>query len=259
MKFNLSIINDEVTSSLDSLIDFLVLNKINYVELRSLNNKNILDYELEEIKQISSRLSENNISVSCLCSPLFKWFQDDSKTYQTFRFSKVEPTDYYIEKAIKIALELKTKNIRIFSYLESKDFDLDLFKDELHHLEFLGNKYGITFQLENEPVCNLKDPIDIFNMIESNEFTNIKLLLDPGNVYKMKSTLSIEDFKKYIKHSNYLHFKDFKDGFYVAIGGGIIPYHDYIKYLDEGYYVSLETHTGNIDDVQKSINFLLDA
>lgn len=256
MSFNLSVINDEVTSDLEDLINFLIENKINFVELRSLKVKNILDYKLEEIEYISSELSNNSIRVSCLCSPLFKWFHDDSKKHETFRFSKNKPTNYYIEKAIKIALKLNTKNIRIFSYLESEDFDIEIFIDQLKSLDLLGKQYGITFQLENEPICNLKDPGDIYNLLENNKFTNIKLLLDPGNIYKMGATLGLESFKKYIKHCNYLHFKDFKQGNYVAIGEGQIPYDEYIKSLDSSYIVSLETHTGNINDVYNSIKHL---
>ena len=90
-KFSVALINDEISSVLSETIHFLKSHNIEFVELRMIHNKNLLDYSLDEVGKFSDLLSANNINVSALASPLFKWYPDlikkEYSNVDTFNFS----------------------------------------------------------------------------------------------------------------------------------------------------------------------------
>jgi len=63
-KLKITTINDEVSDDLNETIEFLKAHGIKYVELRTIQKKNLIDYPLEEIRGIRKNLSKNGIGFS---------------------------------------------------------------------------------------------------------------------------------------------------------------------------------------------------
>lgn len=72
-KLKITTINDEISDDLNEVIEFLKKCGIKYVELRTIQKKNLIDYSLSEVEKIRETLSKDGISVSAFASPLFKW------------------------------------------------------------------------------------------------------------------------------------------------------------------------------------------
>jgi len=137
----LSVINDEISDNFDESLKFLVSNHIDYVELRYIGNKNILDCTIEEINIIKEKLDRNNIQVSAIASPLFKWcpvsdnqdIRDLTHNDLMFGFNKYIPKSTkidYIMKTFVIAKIFETKYVRIFSLIKSEGQENDSFWNE---------------------------------------------------------------------------------------------------------------------------------
>ena len=137
-KINISINLDEISDDLKQSVKFLVENKVNFAEVRMINHKNIVNYDLQDSERIAKYLAKNGLKVSAIASPLFKWYlnpRGNKILHDNFSFEASLSTRQkkdYILKAIKIANIFKTKNIRVFSNLRQDGIKiLDLFEDKV--------------------------------------------------------------------------------------------------------------------------------
>jgi sugar phosphate isomerase/epimerase len=90
--FKISCFADEISADLNEQIEVVKRNKIKYIELRSVWNKNVLDLTDEELHLVKSKLDENGISVSCIGSPIGKVniLDDFDKHMDRFKRAVVE-------------------------------------------------------------------------------------------------------------------------------------------------------------------------
>jgi len=272
----IAIINDEVSNDLEETISFLRQQNISLIELRSVHNKNILDFSLREIESFAKLLKRNGIRVDTLASPLFKWFPDKATcpsniSSDLFHFNPNltnEQKRNYILKAIKIAKVLETNKIRIFSLLRANKHD-SLYSFSTNTLLCFAlkqaEKANINLLLENEMTCIVRTKNDIFQITEVLHHHNFGLLLDLANLYKVGNHLSYQDLKRLKKCIKHIHLKDYrsKSKRYVPLGSGDINYQKFIGYIKELFAdteitLSLETHVKKLPKkaVWKSINNL---
>ena len=256
-RLKITTINDEISDGLNETIEFLKLHKIKYVELRTIHKKNLVDYSLDEVKDIYELLSYNGISVSALASPLFKWYpegvaKESPEKIDTFGFNphlSLKEKRSYIIKAIAVAKTLKTKNIRIFSSLKTSSTKYSFISDPL--FEFALNeayKEGVVLFLENEPPCYIHRMSDIKLFARKFTTKNLKVWFDVSNFYKIQEQVFLKDLKDLRDSIRYFHLKDFDEkGNYVALGEGVINYKRIISDIREVFgnievFLSLETH-----------------
>lgn len=250
---------DEVSDNIDEAIEFFVRNKLNHIELRSINKKNLLDYSFAEIKDFKKQLIKKRLKVVAIASPLFKWFYDKlipSIKYDSFFFNPILSTNQkkqYIEKTLNIAELLETDFIRIFSNLSDGTLKPDIFwNDELlgYALE-QAKKHSKYLLLENEPICTVYRKNDIKRTFRKINNPNFKLWMDIANFYQAGDFVhekDIQDLRDVIK---YVHLKDIiKTPFrYVPLGEGEINYKriltDIRKHIKDEVTLSIETHVRN--------------
>lgn len=247
---------DEISDNIRESIDFFIKHKVRYIELRSINKKNLLDYSLEEIKDFKKLIIKKKLKVAAIASPLFKWFYNKplpSIKFDKFFFNPTLSTSQkklYINKAIDIAEILETNYIRIFSNLSDGKIKPDVFwNDELlqYALEKakVNNKYLL---LENEPICTVYKKRDIKMTFKKINNPHLKLWLDIANFYQTGDYIFEEDIQSLGRFIKYIHLKDIvKEPFkYVPFGEGEINYKriltDITKYLSDDIILSLETH-----------------
>ncbi len=70
--FVLSAFADEIDMDLKTQMDILEKHDIHYIEMRGVNGKSIVDYSLEEVKEIKKSLDERGFKISSIGSPIGK-------------------------------------------------------------------------------------------------------------------------------------------------------------------------------------------
>jgi len=256
-KLKITVINDEISDNLDETIEFLKYHGIKYVELRTIQKKNLIDYSLEELREVRKNLSKNGISVSAFASPLFKWYPDNSKgelkeKVDTFGFNphlNLTAKQDYITKAIAVAKALGTRRIRIFSSLKTSSVRYSFVSDPLFKIALNeAKKEGITLLLENEPSCYIYKMKDIKSLARKFADEHFGIWFDVANFYKVKEQVFKKDLEELKDVIGYFHLKDFNEiGNYVALGEGVINYKRIISDIrkifgNKDIFLSIETH-----------------
>src|ERR1700754_4809846 len=166
---------DEVTTDIDGQLGFLVSNGIRSIEIRSLDNKNILDLSPRELEEVKKKLDDNGISVSAIGSPIGK-----IKLDQPF-----EPHLDRFRHTIHLAHFFNTSYIRVFSYYEPDGKHIDDFRDEvIRRMSVkagLLEGTGITLVHENEAEIYGSSAAHCADIVQSVASPNLKLVYDPGN------------------------------------------------------------------------------
>ena len=212
----LSAFADEAETDIDDQLDFLASNGINYLEIRSLNNKNILDLSPAELKEVKKKLDDNGISVSAIASPIGKIKLD-------------QPFEAHLDKfkhAINLAHFFNALYIRVFSYYAPDGRLIDDYRDEvIRRMSIKASLLAgsdIIMVHENEADiygCSAAHCADIAQSVAS---PNLKLVYDPGNfVWSGSITNNMAvcwpAVSSFVAH---VHIKDWKLG---SIDTGSIP------------------------------------
>ena len=213
MSFNLSAFADEVSNELNEQIRFLNDRDIGYLEIRSLDGKNVGDLTLSEAKETYKRLADKGIKVWSVGS----------------RIGKIGITDDFaphldeFKRTLEITDTLGCNKIRMFSFYIPKDSKADVYRDSvMERLErFLecSKGSGILLCHENEKGIygdNAERCLDI-----AKTFSDMKLVFDPANFVQcgVDTLAAWEMLKGYLE---YVHIKDaLADGSIVPSGNGI--------------------------------------
>lgn len=135
----LSAFADEASASLDGQIEALLRNGIGYIDVRSVDGKNVLDFSLEEAFEYNARLKAAGIRVYSIGSPI-------GKVEIGCDFSE------YLKKAehiCKLAEVFDTDKIRMFSFFDAYEKEERVI-EYLKRLVELADKYGVKLYHENE-------------------------------------------------------------------------------------------------------------
>ena len=247
--FILSGFGDEIHSNLSVQLKVLKEHDISYIDLRSINGISILDYSLQEIHEIKNQLTNMNIKVSALASPIGKISicDDFSKELEHFKH------------ALKIAELLETKYIRIFSYYIPSGQAPAKFKTEVLYriktLVTLAEKHNIILLHENEKDIYGDTPercLEILSAINSN---HLKAIFDPANFIQCNEEAFPKAYQMLKKYIVYFHIKDalLGDGSVRCAGDGDGKIPELLELLaTEGFhgFLSLEPHLYEFSGLQ---------
>ncbi len=198
-QFILSGFADEAAPDLNGQITALKRNGMEYMELRNINGKGILDYSDEEIAGFKEVLDQNGIKVSSLGSPIGKYNITDP----------FEPHFNSFKKAVKAAQILGTKYMRIFSFFIPEGEDCKKYREEvfsrLNAMLDYAEKEGITLCHENEAGIYGRMPEECLDLLEN--LPRLKGIFDPSNFIKERADIQwgIDHLTPYLE---YLHIKD---------------------------------------------------
>ena len=263
MSIMISGFSDEISSDLAEQIRVVKKLGMHYISLRGINGKNIADFSVDEFSStILPLLNKEGIKVSSIGSPIGKISVNDEEAFQS------QLT--ILDTLCQIAVLLKTKYIRIFSFFIDKEDDYDSYEEvvvnKLAHFINIAEKYDIILLHENE-----KDIfgdigrrcVTLFNRLPSPYF---KAIFDFANFVQCgDNTLDVYSLLE--KHIVYFHIKDavYTDNHNVLCGTG----NGYIKALLStaiygGYsgFLTLEPHLADfgsfksleLDNSKKVIN-----
>ena len=249
----LAVIGDEVSPSLDEMIDFCVENGVDRLEMRTVGGRNLLGMELDEIAEIASRIHQSQLTVPSFISPVLKW----PAPGQTAKGGKVDfafdpdtcPTGDPFQHAFDICIMLGATRLRIFSWLKYDDYQPGDLAGPLGQLCDLADEYGVDLQVENESVCNVGSIAELDALMQTFSHRRIRPLVDISNAYGLGAPPSIETFRSLAPRTDHISLKDRKlaERRTVPIGQGDVPFDKVLPVLLGGtrsreVLASIETH-----------------
>jgi L-ribulose-5-phosphate 3-epimerase len=269
--FELSVITDEISQDFGHALE--VASKefgLGYVELRGLWNKNIVALDEKEVAEARKLLSQHDLKVTDIASPLFKvdWpgapiskYSPKGSSYgANYSFAQ---QDEVLERAIGVANAFGTKKVRMFDFWRLDDDKpyRDAMDAKLSDAAEEAAKKDIVLLLENEYECNTATAPEAARTLSHVKARNFLLNWDPANAAMRGDKVFPEGYallpKDRIGHA---HLKDVKrnaDGTYAweCMGRGIIDYVGQLRALmRDGYRgtMSLETHWNGAGNMEES-------
>lgn len=204
---------DEASSMIDGQITAMKENGLDGLEIRNVDNVNVVDISDAKAKEVRKKLDEAELRVWTIGSPIGKIdIEKGSFEQHTERF----------KRSLEIAEILGADNVRLFSFFTPGDNRAD-YKDKV--IERLGvfaeiaKGTGITLCHENEKGIYGDVPERCLEIHKA--LPEIKAIFDPANYVQcgVDTLKAWEMIKPYVK---YLHIKDaLADGNVVPAGKGV--------------------------------------
>jgi len=237
----LSAFADEISPDLDEQIKSCKENAVTHIELRGVDNKNVLDFDKPLRNRIKSALADNGMGVIGIASPIGKVKIND-------------PWEPHFER-FKIAVELAeffaAPFIRIFSYYPpEKGQDMAPYRDEVLRrmrakVDYVKNRNLILVHENEKDIYGEKGKtcLDLLTSIES---PKLRLAFDFANFVQAKER-PLEIWPSLKPYSVHIHIKDARmaDGSVVPAGQGDGQVEPILVDLHKsGYdgFLSLEPH-----------------
>ena len=162
--FKLSVITNEISEDFDHACSVAAKDfGMQWVELRTLWGKNIVDLNAEDISRVQAILAKYNLRVTDIASPLFKvdWPGAPRSKYSSQHDNFAANTeskkqDDVLNTCIELAKQFKTDKIRCFDFLRLDDVApyRAAIDEKLRSACETARKQGIMLVIENEQSCN---------------------------------------------------------------------------------------------------------
>jgi len=259
--FRIAVINDEITQDFGRACEIAARDfGMQWIELRGMWNKNIVNLEAKEIAEAQRILQKYKLQVTDIASPLFK---ADWPGAPKSKFSPKKPqfgADFSFDqqgevlaRSMEMAKAFHTDRVRCFDFwrLDNAAPHRDAINSKLRDAAAEAGKHGITLVLENEPSCNTATGEEAAKVLAAVQSSNFMLNWDAANAAASGEKPYPDGYALLPKHRiGHCHCKDAvktADGSYdwAAVGRGIIDWVGQFKALkNDGYRfaVSLETH-----------------
>lgn len=231
---------DEIDTNLGKQIEVLKKLQMNHVEMRGVNGKGLVDYSINEVREIKKQLDESGIQLSSVGSPIGKIKITDD----------FAPHMELYKHTVEIAHEMETPYIRMFSFFMPEHESYEPYRgkvmDQLGQFVDYAKASNIILLHENEKDIYGDVADRCLELMKEFYGEHFKAVFDFANFVQCKQdTLSAyEMLKPYIA---YIHIKDalWSDGSVVPAGHGDGNVEKILKMLkDSGYqgFLSLEPH-----------------
>ena len=204
---------DEISPELDEQLDTLAQESMNFMELRSVWNTNVLDLTDGELEKVRSATTGRGVGISSIGSPIGK-------------VSITEPFGPHLERfrrALNAARFMNAPYVRVFSFFIPEGQAPDLYRDEV--LERMGamaseaEGVGITLLHENEKDIYGDVPSRCLDILESVGSPALRAAWDAANFVQCgiqhPYTDGYESLRPYVE---YVHVKDA-----LAESGRVVP------------------------------------
>ncbi|MFW6270453.1 MAG: sugar phosphate isomerase/epimerase family protein [Bacillota bacterium] len=245
-KFILSAFADEIDMDLTTQMEVLDQHDIKHIEMRGVNGKGVVEYPLEEVKEIKKQLDDNGFKISAVGSPL----------------GKIEITDDFgphldlFKHTLDIARILETDYIRMFSFFIPEGDKPEKYRDEVMERwsQFIkvAEGSGITLLHENEKEIYGDTPERCLDLLETMDCDYFKAIFDPANFIQCDVVTYPDAYNLLEDYIEYLHIKDavYSDKSVVPSGQGDGKIKEILTDLynkDFEGFLSLEPHLGSFE------------
>ena len=233
------------------------------LELRTVWDKNLVDMNDEEVRQVDHLAKEFGLKVVSIASPVFKctlpdggeidhrFEQDAFHSAHTF-----EDQPRILDRALELANLFEAPIVRVFSFwrtVEPTQITPRII-EALQGAVEKAAKAGVKIGLENEHACNIATASESVPVLDAIDHPNFGLVWDPANCYIAGETAYPDGYNR-LAANRILHVHA-KDGVLPAgsdrmewgdVGAGEVDWTGQLSAMvRDGYsgMVSLETHWG---------------
>ncbi len=259
--WKLSIITDEVTHDFKRALDWVQAQGLRWVELRSIDRRNLVDLTDEEMQAIKRELDERGLKTICIASPYLKcslYKGAPAERGDTF-FSQADDYEGHrqiLRRSIQAAHIFGTNMVRIFSFWKEPNQTpemWDLIAERLKESVAVAAEEGIILALETEHAVNAATGRQVRELIDRVGSSTLRAIWDPGNVVWAGED-PIADYPHLSGYIVHVHLKDAvttPEGRTQAavLGEGRVGYPKPLEVLQaDGWEggLSLEPHMGTI-------------
>ncbi len=231
---------DEIDMSLEKQIEVLKKLNMSYVEMRGVNGKGLVEHSVEEVKEINKRLEGEGISLSSVGSPIGKInIKDDFAPHMEL-----------YKHTVEIAHEMKTPNIRMFSFFMPSNSKYEPYReaviDRLGQFVDYAKSNGVLLLHENEKGIYGDVADRCLELMKAFYGDHFKAVFDFANFVQCRQD-TLEAYEMLKPYIFYVHIKDalWSDASVVPAGMGDGHVEEILKMLkNEGYegFLSLEPH-----------------
>lgn len=245
-KFILSAFADEIDTNLKIQMDVLEQHGINFIEMRGVNGKGLVEHSLDEVREIKKELDKRGFKISAIGSPI----------------GKIKITDEFgphlelFKHTIEIAKILESKFIRMFSFFIPEGEDPGKYRAEVMHrwTEFIkvAGGSGLVLLHENEKAIYGDTPERCLDLIKTMNCNYFKAIFDPANFIQCNVEPYPKAFQLLKEHVVYIHIKDavYVDHHVTPAGEGDGKVKEMLKELhNDGFegFLSIEPHLASFD------------
>lgn len=240
----LTFITDEATQDTSTFIDLAREFQIDSVELRTVANKHVSNFNESERIELHSRLQDANLKICCIGSSVFKCDLDVDLNNEMNK----------LRKSLEIAQYLGAPLVRIFTFWRKEDREkyLDKVKTALLLALEVARPTGIGLAIENGKRTMHSTGAELEALVRELDTSVFSILWDPGNsIYGGTDLQPVTNgypcIAAFVSH---VHIKDplvYSTGKrqYVELGKGQLELAAQIEALRKNRfkgYISLETH-----------------
>jgi L-ribulose-5-phosphate 3-epimerase len=260
--FRIAVINDEVSQDFGRSCEVISREfGLEWIELRAMWNKNILNLDAKEVGEARRILEKYKLRVTDIASPLFKvdWPGAPKSKYSPkgAQFSAdftYEQQDEVLERSIELAKAFQTDRVRCFDFwrLDDQAAYRGAMNERLLAAASAAGKKGLTLLLENEAACNTGTAAEAAKVLSEVQSASLMLNWDPGNAASRGEKAYPDGYALLPKtRIGHCHCKDVakkpggNDYDWAAMGRGTIDWTGQFAALKRDgyrYAVSLETH-----------------
>ncbi len=235
-KFLLSAVADEISPDLSEQVQTMKDLNLGYLDLRSVDGRNVKDLTDREVDRIRAHLRRNDIKVSCIGSSVGQSPIDTP-------FHEVLAD---LARMVEIGKILGTNRIRIFSSCppaKIASIQYDDYVDQslrlMERLIALAERENVVLLLENEKQTVGDTVARCYRLIRALSGPHFRFLWDPANFVQVGERKATDDGWDLLgKDIGYVHIKDARlsDGRVVAAGEGDGQVRELLERLDAANY-----------------------
>ena len=204
--FVLSGFADEIAPDLQTQLDVLESLGIEYLDLRNVDETNVLEFDEETVREVKSTLDRRGFEVSSIGSPIGKIDITDD----------FEPHLDDFERILELADAFETENIRLFSYyIPEGDDPANHRKEVMRRMRAKVERAeaaGVTLLHENEKDIYGDTPGRCRDLHATVDSPHFRAIFDPANYLEIGVRAYPDALLQVVEYVDYLHIKDAKFG-----------------------------------------------
>src|SRR5215211_2110806 len=187
---SLAAITDEFSNDLSVALPAIARAGITQVELRVVNDRNILQLTDGELRGVIDQIAAHGMSVIGIASPIFKWnipggpATDPAFQQDVFGASYTAADEPRLRaRAFEVARQTGAAMIRVFSFWRTVDPAACRERIAATLLDIAGAaaKHDVLIVLENEFACNVGTGAELAQALNDVRHANLAAIWDPAN------------------------------------------------------------------------------
>jgi sugar phosphate isomerase/epimerase len=227
-------------------------------ELRTLNERTVLDANNEELARALDALGENNLETIAIATPLLKCHLEEWPSQA-----------HLAERAFEIATTVGASIVRVFSGLrqDQPEKTFERLVDLLQDLSDKAARHGLIIGLENDRACNIATAQETAGVLAAIDHENLQVVWDPASSYisgekPFPTGYQLLDAKRIaLVHAKDCTLEGHKP-VWAPLGEGDIDWLGQIDALAEDQYkgaIDLETYWPGIHDCVRNLRKMVES